>query len=524
MKTLKQIEEFFQAGGMAFRCENSLDDRLIGQLHLDSRGVEPGDAFIALQGTQKHGLAFLAQVLDKQPGWVLSDRPLEGEERSLWKRQAGQCVFCWCEHLTEFLAALADWFYDSPSRNLKVVGITGTNGKTSSAFYTVQLLEHLGFRAALIGTLGNGNWRALTPTQNTTPDVVSVQRLLAGFLHQGYEWVVMEVSSHALSLGRVDGVCFQTTALTQITRDHLDFHGSVESYREAKKSLFTGFDSTAQVLNLNDETGRELCESNSLAHCFGYAIGEANQQVQSESKSFLLCRRLQLYPEGMLMHLHFAGVEAELKVSLLGRFNAENVLCALSVLLANGFAWPDLVAGACRLKPVDGRMQRLCEQPAVVLDFAHTADALHSVLLAVREHLSASRGKLWVLFGCGGNRDKGKRPLMAQVAEQLADRVVVTSDNPRDERPDAILDEICEGFSPRAAVTRLEDRAEAIEWTLQQADDDDLVVVAGKGHEAYQEIAGNKYPFSDAGVVKRFCRSATSPKTPEMQQRSASDA
>lgn len=480
------------------------DEMRLADLHLDSRGVQKNDVFIAVQGTQCHGLAFLNPVAQHAAAVILSDRALTQTEQAGYAALASAPPVWVVDNLAALLPALANWFYDTPSRRLKVVGITGTNGKTSTAHYLAQSLALLGQKPALLGTLGNGFMHAngtthLQATHNTTPDVVSVQRLLHHFAQAGANWAVMEVSSHALSLGRIQGVAFECVALTQVTRDHLDFHLDETDYRDAKRRLFSDYESRYQVLNACDTLGAALHEQTpqALAYC-------AHPPCGSEVK--LCCLDAQLHPSGMRLTLQFAEASSEVALNLMGRFNIENVLCALGILMACRFDWAAACAVLPALKAVRGRMEKVAEAPAVLVDFAHTPDALENVLQAVKAHLATTAGHLWVVFGCGGERDRGKRPLMAHVAEEEADKVVLTSDNPRRESPQQIFDDTLAGFKKTGfqqagCVTVIEDRRAAIEYALQQANPQDVVVIAGKGHETYQEIAGVRHPFSDQEVV-----------------------
>lgn len=529
MKTIAQVMTFLELdpeGGGKFQSP-------IRTLSLDSRGIQSQAGFIALQGECSHGLDFLESVLEQfseQPALILMDQaPSAAQQTQL--REYPWIVWRVVEGLAERLAALASWFYDQPSCHIKVVGITGTNGKTSTAFYTAQLLTALGHTTALMGTLGNGIFKqghidSLVSTLNTTPDVVTVQRLLASFVAQGVDYVVMEVSSHALVLGRVAEVEFEAVALTQVTRDHLDFHGSLEHYQQAKKSLFTDYSARMKVVNANDSVGQAVIQKiQAKGRCdalWRYAIQTRTAQEGlaelSGGAPELLCDGLSLTPKGMGLSLQCLGLQAagekssaSVFIPLLGEFNAENVLCAVSIIMGCRRndepieTWNKLKACLPQLHAVEGRMQSIelpdgC--PTVIVDFAHTPDALQQVLVATKAHLaSSSGGKLWVIFGCGGDRDQGKRPLMAQVAESLADQVMVTSDNPRWEVPEKIIAQIMTGFKQASRVLVEPNRSQAIEQVLKLAERKDVVLIAGKGHEAYQDIQGIKEPFQDQQIV-----------------------
>ncbi len=519
MKTVAQIVAFLQPRPLT-ELQLTGSAELVNQLSLDSHHISQGDGFIALQGGKQHGLNYLQTMLTNQPGMVISDRALNQTEQDIVNAHnavATQlCTVLVVETLTEKLAELGHWFYDQPSEHIKVVGITGTNGKTSTAFYSAQLLSGLKQKVALIGTLGNGLFGALQTSQNTTPDVVRVHRLLAEFIELGASWVLMEVSSHALELGRIHKVKFETVALTQISRDHMDFHGSVEHYQAAKQKLFTDYYSKHQVLNLNDVVGQSLAKSAQLSGLFGYSRSLPFKQIEVDPNQAIIhaelqCTKLQLGPNGMTLSLRYQGEVFVVKVPLLGVFNAENVLCACSIILSNEHLSTDMHKIKELLKnlhSVEGRMQQVSLSPNVIVDFAHTPDALEQVLVAIKQHLidgglnqSTRPGKLWVVFGCGGDRDQGKRLLMGRVAESIADKVMVTDDNPRFENPQQIRQQIFNGFKQPQSVLQQADRKLAIKQVLASAKPEDIIVIAGKGHERYQDIQGVKSPFSDEQVV-----------------------
>ncbi|BCN93873.1 UDP-N-acetylmuramoyl-L-alanyl-D-glutamate--2,6-diaminopimelate ligase [Thiomicrorhabdus immobilis] len=494
------------------------NDVNVHDLSLDSRKIAEKDVFIALQGEQQHGLNFLESVLKKRPGLVISDRALTSSELALCAENASGAskTPVWVvSNIKDFLGEFAAWFYDQPSRKLKVVGITGTNGKTSSAFFTAQLLQNLGQKVALMGTLGNGPIDDLQKSANTTPDSVSVHRLLHEFACKGMQWVVMEVSSHALCLGRIQGVEFQTVALTQVTRDHMDFHGTLEAYSEAKAKLFTEYPSKNQVLNLADSLGLEICKKAvakpKSQEIWCYQADTNQKYLASESLANLKVQSMRLNAQGIVFTAEIANQSThtmlateQVNLALMGVFNLENVFCALSILLVNGVDWSQLKMHLAKIESVSGRMQVLANSPTIILDFAHTPDALEQVLKAVKAHLADGQGRLKVVFGCGGNRDQGKRPLMGAIAEQYADSVMLTSDNPRDEEPQSIIDDIVKGLSQPEAIQIELDRKQAIATVLQQSVQHDIVVIAGKGHEDYQEVKGVRTPFSDASVVEQW--------------------
>ena len=470
------------------------------RLSSDSRDLRPGDIFIAYPGGQVDGRRYIAQAIEK------------GASAVIWEASG----FTWDEAwqvpnhavygLREKAGLLADRICGFPSRKLWMVGITGTNGKTSCCHWLAQAFGALGRKAAMLGTLGNGFPGELMPTANTTPDAVKVHGLLAQFVGKGAEVVAMEVSSHALSQGRVNGVKYDVALLTNLSRDHLDYHGDMQTYAAAKRRLFDWSGLKYAVVNLNDPFGGELAEQlkDTGPEVVGYGIGEeALQRAERLGIRMVGAVDLRVSNDGMDFAIRSSWGSARLHSALLGRFNALNLLGALATLLVSGVALADAVREMSAVAPVAGRMQRLGGngKPSVVVDYAHTPDALDKVLEALREVTDAQGGKLYCVFGCGGNRDRGKRPMMGTVADKLANWSIVTSDNPRNEAPQAIIDEIERGMrgNKHEAVV---DRAEAIRRAIRKAGANDTVLIAGKGHEQYQEIAGVRQPFSDAEVAQ----------------------
>ncbi len=453
---------------------------------LDSRAVQPGDVFVALRGERSHGLDFVAQAEQRGAVAVLSDEPSAVTIRLPLLTVPG---------LASAAGRLASLAFDEPSRRLGVLGVTGTNGKTSTVQFLAQSLTALGHMVATQGTLGSGFADALESTERTTPDAAVTQRWLAGMRAAGADLVAMEVSSHALVQGRVDGVHFRAALYTNLSRDHLDYHADMEDYFAAKARLFGWPGLEVAVINLDDQWGRRLQQQ--LApelHCIGYAIDQP-----AELRAVAVCADAQ----GLSCELVHGGERAALRLPLLGRFNLSNALGVGATLLALGHSLADTARALTALRPVRGRMERIERAcgPAVVVDYAHTPDALAQAMGSLRPHVA---GRLWLVFGCGGERDPGKRPLMAAVAEAGADRIIVTDDNPRGEDGDAIVAQILAGFSTAAPVRVERDRARAIGLALAGAGADDLVLIAGKGHERWQEIGGQRQPFDDAEVAARW--------------------
>jgi len=466
----------------------ALAARRVADLTLDSRSVVPGSLFLAVPGTREHGLQH-APAAAAAGATLVAWEPVDGV--SVPVLPAG-CEAFPVPGLRRHLGALADRFFGRPSRRLAVVGVTGTNGKTTCANLVAGALERLGRRAGVIGTLGSGPVGALRSAALTTPDVIEVHRTLAEFVGQGLQAVAMEVSSHALDQGRVDAVRYAVAAFTNLSRDHLDYHGDLETYAECKARLFLEHRPAASVINVDDEFGRSLF-ARLGKETRGIAVG---RDAAGDGDAVRLVR-LAARADGLVLRLDGAFGEIGLRSPLVGEFNAENLALAFAVLLAldaDASAAADALAG---VTAPAGRMEAFAD-PArdvlAVVDYAHTPDALAKALAALRSHC---RGRLWCVFGCGGERDRGKRPDMGRVAEQLADELVITDDNPRGEDGRSIVADILTGIDDVGAVRIERDRAAAIRQALGAAQPGDVVLIAGKGHEEVQLVAGERRPFSD---------------------------
>ncbi|MGY6518298.1 MAG: UDP-N-acetylmuramoyl-L-alanyl-D-glutamate--2,6-diaminopimelate ligase [Lysobacteraceae bacterium] len=458
-------------------------------LCLDSRQVRDGDLFVALAGGRSHGLAHAQAALDAGACGVLFEAPApEGldVEGPAWGVPG----------LRQLLGSIAARFHAEPSRHLSVVGITGTNGKTSTVQLITQALNLAGATAGSIGTLGSGLHGQVVAGERTTPDVLAVHRLLSDMRAAGASHVAMEVSSHALDQGRVDGVVFRVAGFTNLSRDHLDYHGSMAAYGEAKARLFRTPGLGAAVVNLDDPHGRHILSG------LPPALARFGLSSRGDGLANLQATGVRTGPDGVGFVLEEGAERVEVASRLLGRFNVDNLLLVAGVLRALGHPLRDVAVLLGRLDPVPGRMQRLGggDAPLVVVDYAHTPDALEQTLGSLRDH---ARGALVCVFGCGGERDAGKRPQMAAVAGRLADRVLVTDDNPRGEDGDRIVADILAGFQRRDHVGVERDRGRAIARAVGEAAPGDIVLVAGKGHEPYQEIHGRRLPFDDAEVARR---------------------
>lgn len=461
----------------------------VGDICLDSRRSTPGSLFLACAGGRSHGLAHLADA-EARGAAAVAYEPAPG-----LAPPAGRIPVFPVPGLGERLGAIADGFFGRPSAQLKVIGVTGTNGKTTCTHLIAGALERGGLPAGLIGTLGRGRPGRLDHQGLTTPDVVEVHRGLAELGRAGVGHVAMEVSSHALEQGRVAGVRFDLAVFTNLTRDHLDYHGSMEAYGRSKARLFTRPGLRCAVINCGDGFGADL-------------IGQLPPGVESvaiggplapRATRRLELRGLQAGPDGLV--LEFDGSWGALRVHsrLWGRFNAENLALALGAVMALGLDPEDAGVAVGEVPAPPGRMEpfrSLRPGPLVIVDYAHTPDALAKALEAVRAHAG---GRVWCVFGCGGERDPGKRPLMGEVANRLADVILLTDDNPRGEDGDRIVADIARGMDRQPRVER--DRERAIEQAVSQAREGDVVLVAGKGHEDYQMVGAERRALSDRDIV-----------------------
>lgn len=463
----------------------------------DSRRVQAGDVFIAMPGTRH------------DPRKHLQDVVMQGAVAIIYENGDGfvptglPVPVVGVAGLSRLQADLAAAVYQNPSRRLWMVGVTGTNGKTTVTQWLGQALERLSVPCGVIGTLGYGRvGQPLNESANTTPDALSVQRALADFVDHGVQAVAMEVSSVGVAQGRVDRVQFAVAVFTNLSRDHLDYHHTMEAYAAAKAAFFEWPDLRAAVINIDDPWGLHLVARTVEKGVPVLATSlSAQQPMLPQGVSLLQATRIAASGTGLAADLLFQGQHYELAVDLLGRFNLSNMLQVLGCLILKNVPIISALEAVKGLIPPAGRMQSLggLNQPLVVIDYAHTPDALEKVLIALRETAVVRQGRLICVFGCGGDRDPGKRPLMGQIAAEAADAVWVTSDNPRTESPEAIIQAVMQGVEGAAGerVQIQSDRAKAIFEAIVQAKTGDVILLAGKGHEPYQEIAGQRYAFSD---------------------------
>lgn len=469
--------------------KQSIDAIDVKSIAMDSRTVVEGGLFFSLAKQASARVSYLQQAISAGVAVILSDKAIEftAEESAIIAQS--DCLHYEIDGLDDHVSAIAARFYGNPSTKIKVLAVTGTNGKTSVSHFIAQALANLNFKSAIIGTLGVGQLEQLVDTGMTTPNPVLLQATLAGFVEQGVSHVVMEASSHALEQNRLASVEVDVAVFTNLSRDHLDYHKTMAAYGKAKQRLFEFESVKHAVINNDDAFGQQLIELLATKQASVISYGEhADLQINN----------VQCELTGLDFELSYQQNKLAMHCDLLGQFNSENVAATAAALMALDVSFEQMTKALTQVVAVDGRMQSLQveNQPHVVVDYAHTPDALNKVLISLRQHVTAD-GQLWCVFGCGGDRDKGKRALMGQVAEQQADKLVLTADNPRSESNQAIVDDILSGMSYPAQAHIEHNRAKAIDYAVTNASANDFVLVAGKGHEDYQEIDGVKQSFSD---------------------------
>ena len=469
---------------------------------LDSRLVVPGDLFVGVKGTQTDGAQYIAQAIENGAVAILLEQELASADYAV--------PVIALPELSEYVSDIAGVFYGQPSQQMPVTAITGTNGKTTCSQLLAQLFGLLGEPAGFVGTLGYGlsgyglsdndtatNKSATTDTGLTTPDAVSVQRILAELKDAGAKRIAMEVSSHSLVQRRVAGLQIDTAVFTNLTRDHLDYHGNLNSYAAAKARLFAMAGLKNAVINIDDNVGRLiLANLDPLVNGISYSVENHSADIH--------CDRISISASGIDAEVVTPWGRGRLNSSLLGKFNLANLLAVIGAAGMQGFALDKILQAAVSLTAVTGRMELVDTnaRPAVVIDYAHTPDALEKALQALRNHC---QGELWVVFGCGGDRDIGKRAEMGKVADHRADNIVVTSDNPRTESPEKIIDQVLLGITRDVSV--VVDRRDAIRTAIKDAQPNDVILIAGKGHEDYQILGAQRLPFSDQAESRLALRS-----------------
>jgi len=480
-----------------FASDNIEKSVYIQEITQDSRQVVPGGLFLAFPGMLADGRDYVAKAIEKGAVAVLFESSHGFQAPETWRH--ANIPLIGISDLAGKVSLLAARFYDDPSKKMSVIGVTGTNGKTSVSQFFAQALAAYQQKCAVIGTLGKGFLPDLQSTGYTTPDAIGVQQALAECLAQGAGSVAMEVSSHSLDQARVAAVDFDLAILTNLTQDHLDYHQTMEAYGAAKAKLFQFASLKNAVYNADDEFGLKLLAQNP-SHIQAWAY--ATQKPDSEKYPTVFAEKIDLSSQGVVIDLQTPWGKAQLHSSLLGRFNVSNLLAVLTALGALNFPLDEMIPVLERLRPVTGRMQTFggdAGKPLVIVDYAHTPDALLQVLRCLAEHHPE---KIWCVFGCGGDRDKSKRPQMGAIAAKYSDHIIITNDNPRSEDPGLIAQEIRKGIPANFSVDIQLDRAAAIAQAIQAAGPKDIVLIAGKGHETEQIIGKKVLIFSDINIVQ----------------------
>lgn len=461
-------------------------DKDIQGIHIDSRKIEPGHLFVAVRGTQTDGHAYIDKAIEKGASAIVCETLPEDLREDI--------IYIKVENTEDAVGKLATTFYGNPTDKLELIGVTGTNGKTTIATLLYNMFRHFGYKVGLVSTVCNYIDGEAIPTEHTTPDPITLNRLLGRMADEGCRYAFMEVSSHAVAQKRIGGLKFAGGIFTNLTRDHLDYHGTVDNYLKAKKAFFDHLPKTAFALvNADDKNGMVMVQ-NTRANVRTYSLRSiCNFKGKVLEDGF----------EGMLMDIN----NVEVNVQFIGRFNASNLLAVYGTACLMGKKPEDVLLALSLLRPVSGRFEaiRSARGYSAIVDYAHTPDALVNVLSTIQE-VQNGRGQVITVVGAGGNRDKGKRPLMAQEAVKRSDKVIITSDNPRFEEPQDIINDMLAGLTREdmRKVVSITDRKEAIRTACMMAQPGDAVLVAGKGHENYQDIKGVKYHFDDKEVIREI--------------------
>jgi len=480
--------------------------RVVDGIAQDSREVGPNYLFIAVSGAVSHGLEYVEEAVAAGATVILCDESAD-ECRPMLDAVDEQVLCLQLEGLKNHIGQIASRFFGQPSRDLKLIGVTGTDGKTSVSHYLAQCLHTPASPCGLLGTLGNGLMPNLRSTGLTTASAVQVQRSLAELVAEGARTAAMEVSSHGLDQGRVDAVEFDTAVFTNLSQDHLDYHGSMEAYFEAKAKLFQLTGLRSAVVNLDDAFGRLLAPRyRDRVMLYGYSLSDQIESLAEYADHIVAAKTITPRKHGFEVDVVTPAGPGRFELNLLGRFNVSNALAVLATLLLSGLKLPQALRRLQAIRPVAGRMELIvaADRPTVIVDYAHTPQGIVAACTAAKEHLAS---KLWCVFGCGGDRDRRKRPLMAEAAEKCADRVIVTSDNPRHEDPQSIIAEIMTGFANPEIVDHYVDRHDAIRHAIDHAGVDDVILIAGKGHETFQLIGDQRIAFDDRRIARELLES-----------------
>ncbi|MGL9759916.1 MAG: UDP-N-acetylmuramoyl-L-alanyl-D-glutamate--2,6-diaminopimelate ligase [Symbiopectobacterium sp.] len=477
--------------------QDGVPPRQLRKMTLDSRVAAAGDLFVAVVGHSVDGRRYIPQAIAQGVAAMIVEADGKAADGTVRKMHGVPVVYL--INLNQRLSALAGRFYQQPAEKLRLVGVTGTNGKTTTTQLLAQWSQLLGDTSAVIGTVGNGLLGHVNPTTNTTDSAVDVQHVLNQLVEQGATFAAMEISSHGLVQHRVAALPFTAAVFINLSREHLDYHGDMESYEAAKWSLFSEHKVGQAIINADDEAGRRWLAQLPDA----VAVALHNNLVSGCRDCWLKATAVDYHDKGASIAFDSKWGNGRIESRLIGEFNVSNLLMALATLLSLDYPLGELLETGAQLQPVCGRMEvfKAPGKPTVIVDYAHTPDALEKALAAARLHCS---GQLWCVFGCGGNRDKGKRPLMGGIAEQLADLVVVTDDNPRSEEPQAIVKDILDGLVDAGRALTVHGRAKAVTTAIMQANVDDIVLIAGKGHEDYQLVGNQRLDYSDLVTAARL--------------------
>lgn len=467
---------------------SSLPELEVLSIEQDSRQVKPGFLFFALPGQETDGRLFIPQAVNNGAKFIVYDPQYGSLENTF---PSGVTVLPLPE-LSKKLAAIALRFYDYPSKKMDITGVTGTNGKTTIAYQLAQAHRFLRNKTAYIGTLGQGEADNLKPLANTTPGALCLQQLLANYSKESIKQVCMEVSSHALCQNRVEGIEFKQAIFTNLSHEHLDYHRTMEAYAQAKAQLFATPSLSWAILNRDDKYFSVMKKAiiAPSCHCISYGTHTTAEIKASDYEVDLT---------GSRCFITSPWGKSKIEIKALGKFNIYNALAIFSSLLAYGYSLSKVEDVLKKLAPAPGRMEIISQEPYVIVDYAHTPDALQNAILSLKK---ITKGRIIVVFGCGGNRDKTKRPIMGNIVSKYADIAIITSDNPRTEHPSSIMTEIEAGIERKKIYYKIEDREEAIIKALAIANKTDLILVAGKGHEQYQQIGTTCHPFSDQAIIK----------------------
>jgi UDP-N-acetylmuramoyl-L-alanyl-D-glutamate--2,6-diaminopimelate ligase len=462
----------------------------IQNITLDSRKANKGYLFCAIKGHSVDARKFIEQTIKQNVSAILADSDTEDDYIEL----SNDVQIIYIHNLNSKLSQIADNFYQQPSKKLELIGITGTNGKTTISQIICQWNTILGKKTATMGTIGNGIYGDLKESENTTGSALDIQQNIYDFVNLDAKVATMEVSSHGLVQGRVSALDFDICIFTNLTQDHLDYHKTMENYFDAKATLFTNYNSKYNVINIDDSYGLKLIDKiKDKKSIFAVSVDKITKT--KGFANYIYAKNITYSKTGINLDFVSNFGNGTINTKLIGKFNVSNILQSLATMLAAGYSIDELIVSASKLSPVVGRMEVFenTNMPTIIVDYAHTHDALEKALQAARIH---TKGNLWCIFGCGGDRDTAKRPLMAQSAEKFADNVIITNDNPRTEDEDIIIKDILTGISSTNPII-IKDRFEALEYAVENANKDDIILAAGKGHEDYQVIGTQKVHYSD---------------------------